>query len=44
LRFNGQVVSKNEESDECVLELEVRAANDLGDHATGTVVVTIPLG
>ncbi len=44
LRFTGQVASKHDEPDECVLELVVRAANDLGDHATGTVVVTLPLG
>lgn len=43
LRFNGSVVDKTTDSGECVLELSVRAANDLGDHATGTVVVTLPL-
>ena len=42
LRFSGEVAGKQDEGDECVLELAVRAANDLGDHATGTVVVTLP--
>ena len=42
LRFSGRVEQKRDEGDECVLELAVRAANDLGDHATGTVVVTLP--
>jgi len=42
LRFSGRVARKSEAGDECVLELAVRAANDLGDHATGTVVVTLP--
>ncbi|MBM4335115.1 MAG: acyl dehydratase [Deltaproteobacteria bacterium] len=42
LRFSGRVASKREAGDECVLELAVRAANELGDHATGTVVVTLP--
>ena len=42
LRFTGRVAQKKEVGDECVLELSVRAANDLGDHATGTVVVTLP--
>jgi acyl dehydratase len=42
LRFSGRVASKTTAGDECVLELAVRAANDLGDHATGTVVVTLP--
>ena len=42
LRFTGRVVQKGAHGGECVLELSVRAANDLGDHATGTVVVTLP--
>ena len=42
LRFSGRVAQKREVGDECVLELTVRATNDLGDHATGTVVVTLP--
>jgi acyl dehydratase len=44
LRFSGRVARKTEAGGECVLELAVRAANDLGDHATGTVVVSLPLG
>jgi acyl dehydratase len=44
LRFSGRVARKTAAGDECVLELAVRAANDLGDHATGTVVVSLPLG
>ncbi len=44
LRFSGQVAQMSHEGDECVIEVAVRAANDLGDHATGTVVVTLPLG
>ena len=42
LRFTGQVTQATEEGDECVLEVAVRAANDLGDHATGTVTVSVP--
>ena len=44
LRFSGRVAGRSEAGDECVLEVAVRAANDLGDHATGTVVVSLPLG
>ena len=44
LRFTGRVADKREANGECVLELSVRAANDLGDHATGTVTLTLPLG
>ncbi len=43
LRFSGQVAQTSHEGDECVIEVAVRAANDLGDHATGTVVVSLPL-
>jgi acyl dehydratase len=43
LRFSGSVAKKSETGGECVLELAVRAANDLGDHATGTVVLTLPV-
>ena len=44
LRFSGRVAAKREADGACVLELEVRAANDLGDHATGTVTLSLPLG
>ncbi|MDH3686157.1 MAG: hypothetical protein OEP95_08015, partial [Myxococcales bacterium] len=44
LRFTGQVAAASDEGDECVVEVAVRAANDLGDHATGTVVVSLPRG
>lgn len=44
LRFDGRVTGTSNEGDECVVEVAVRAANDLGDHATGTVVVSLPLG
>jgi acyl dehydratase len=42
LRFSGRVTQKSEAGAECVLELAVRAANDLGDHATGTLTLTLP--
>jgi acyl dehydratase len=44
LRFSGRIAQKKDEGAECVLELSVRAANDLGDHATGTVTLTLPRG
>ena len=43
LRFSGRVTGRSEAGDECVVELAVRAANDLGDHATGTVTLSLPL-
>jgi acyl dehydratase len=42
LRFRGRVEKLHDEGDERVIEVAVRAANDLGDHATGTVVVSLP--
>jgi hypothetical protein len=42
LRFDGNVTATSAEGDECLIEVAIRAANDLGDHATGTVVVTLP--
>ncbi|MEN8182785.1 MAG: MaoC family dehydratase [Myxococcota bacterium] len=43
LRFSGRVTQTSQEGDERVIEVAVRAANELGDHATGTVVLTLPL-
>jgi acyl dehydratase len=43
LHFTGEVIRADREGDERVIEVAVRAANELGDHATGTVVVSLPL-
>ena len=43
LRFTGRVAKVGEDRDEHVIEVAVRAANDLGDHATGTVELGLPL-
>jgi acyl dehydratase len=43
LRFSGRVLRVEEQGDERVMEVEIRAANDLGDHATGTVLVSLPI-
>ena len=43
LRFTGRVEKVSEDRDERVIEVSVRAANDLGDHATGTVELGLPL-
>ena len=44
LRFSGRVAQTSQEGAECVVEVNVRAANELGDHATGSVVVSLPVG
>lgn len=43
LRFTGQVAEVREEAGEGLVEVAVRAANDIGDHATGTVTISLPL-
>jgi acyl dehydratase len=43
LRFTGRVAARSEAGGEQLLEVAVRAANALGDHATGTVTLTLPL-
>ena len=43
LRFTGEVTQANRDGDEVVVEVAIRAANELGDHATGSVVVSLPL-
>ena len=42
LRFSGRVEKLFEDRDERVIEVSVRAANELGDHATGTVLLGLP--
>ncbi|MGH0036998.1 MAG: MaoC/PaaZ C-terminal domain-containing protein [Myxococcota bacterium] len=42
LHFSGEVSQVTAEDDAYRLEVAVRAANDLGDHATGTVTLTLP--
>jgi acyl dehydratase len=43
LRFTGAITRADQEGGERVIEVAVRAANDLGDHATGSVVLSLPL-
>jgi acyl dehydratase len=42
LRFTGRVIGARRAGAERVIEVAIRAANDLGDHVTGTVVLTLP--
>jgi acyl dehydratase len=44
LRFTGEITQTRRDGDESVIEIAIRAANDLGDHATGTVEVSLPTG
>ncbi len=42
LSFSGEVLSKSVEADGCVVEVSVKASNEMGDHASGTVVFSVP--
>ena len=42
LTFTGSVTGVREEGDERMVDVELRASNDLGDHATGTATLSLP--
>ena len=42
LRFSGTISTVRQEDNEGIVDVEIRAANDIGDHATGTVIVSLP--
>ena len=43
LTFTGTVTGLAEDGDEGRVEIEFRAATDIGDHVTGTATLTLPL-
>jgi acyl dehydratase len=43
LTFTGRVTATERREGEGVVEVEFRAANDLGDHVTGTATLSLPL-
>jgi acyl dehydratase len=42
LTFTGSVTGTSRSDDEGIVEVELRASNDLGDHLTGTAVLSLP--
>ena len=44
MTLSGRVVAKRREGREGLVDVEVRGANSLGDHVTGTVRVALPVG
>jgi len=42
--LTGQVASAEEHGGEGMVEVRVRGRNGLGDHVTGTVTLTLPVG
>ena len=43
LEYTGKVIGKSELDGEGIVEVELRAANDQGDHLSGTAVLGLPL-
>ena len=43
LTFTGRVVGTSRSEDERLVEVELRGANDLGDHVTGTATIALPV-
>jgi acyl dehydratase len=43
LEFTGKVTGKSEADGEGIVEVELRATNDQGDHVSGTAVIGLPL-
>jgi acyl dehydratase len=43
LTYSGKVTGKSRVGDEGLVEVELRAVNDLGDHVTGTATIALPL-
>jgi acyl dehydratase len=43
LEFAGTVTGKSRDGDEGLVDVELRATNDQGDHLSGTAVVGLPL-
>jgi acyl dehydratase len=42
LTFTGRVVDTRRQGDEGLVDVELRATNDLGDHVTGTATLSLP--
>ena len=43
LEYTGKVVGKSQVDGEGIVEVELRATNDQGDHVSGTAVIGLPL-
>lgn len=42
LRFTGMITAVEPSGDEQLVHIDLRAANEMGDHATGTAIVALP--
>ena len=43
LEYTGRVTGKSQTDGEGLVEVELRATNDQGDHVSGTAVIGLPL-
>ena len=43
LTFTGNVTSVARDGDQCVVDVELRAMNDLGEHIGGTAQICLPI-
>lgn len=43
LAYSGSVTGKSRVGDEGLVEVELRAVNDQGDHVSGTALISLPL-
>jgi hypothetical protein len=43
LEYTGRVTGKSQMDGEGIVEVELRATNDQGDHVSGTAVIGLPL-
>jgi acyl dehydratase len=44
LTYTGSVTALRREGDEGVVDVELRAINDLGEHVSGTATISLPVG
>ncbi len=44
LTFTGSVTGLRREGDEGIVDVELRATNDLGEHVGGTATISVPIG
>lgn len=44
LTYTGEVTALRQEGDEGVVDVELRAMNDLGEHVSGTATISLPVG
>ena len=44
LTYTGSVTALRDDGDEGIVDVELRAMNDLGEHVSGTATISLPVG